>query len=765
MQKILITIVLTALLLVSMTTIGLADSNAVNVIVEESSDTRTVVRFEINDFNRDAVLINDDTYYSITCGDESNLMEAGAPALPRLCRSIIIPDDARMEINILSAIYEDYANTPVVPSKGNLLRTVNPAKVPHTFGPVYTDSEWYPATTISIREPHIQRDYRGTVIDFNAFQYNPNNQTLRVYTSVTVEVVSAGVGEYNVLSRDRTEHGLMSDFDLLYSRRYINYGMDGSKYAPVGEIGDLLIITYDAFAADMAPLVEWKRQKGIKTTIVNVSSIPNNSTAIASFIQGFYDSTNLAHVLLVGDAAQVATPSASGGSSDPSYAKVAGSDSYPDIFVGRFSAENSAHVQTQVERTVTYETNPPAGDWFHKGTGVASDQGPGHNGEYDNEHMDLIRDKLLAYNYTHVDQIYDPSATSSMVSAALNDGRGVVSYCGHGSTTSWGSSGFSNTNVNALTNNNMLPFIFSVACVNGQFSSYTCFGEAWLRATNGDIPTGAIGAYMSSINQSWDPPMDAEDECIDLLVADEMFTFGGLCFNGSCKMIDINGSGGVDMYNTWHIFGDPSVMVWSNTPAPMTIDHDDVILFGPTEFPVTVVGVEGALCALYKDGVIYGRAYSNGAGIATITFDEMPLPGDELTLTVTSYNGEPYQTNLLVISPEGAYVMFEDAQTNDVTGNNNDILEAGENILLGIELKNVGPDAALDVVATISSTDPKITITDNTEAYGTIEGNDATIYIADGFAFMVAADAPDGYLASFDLSVTGTNRETWTGSF
>ena len=84
---------------------------------------------------------------------------------------------------------------------------------------------------------------------------------------------------------------------------------------------------------------------------------------------------------------------------------------------------------------------------------------------------------------------------------------------------------------------------------------------------------------MSSINQSWAPPMDAQDEATDLLVGNVMHTFGGICFNSSCKMIDLNGSGGVEMYNTWHIFGDPSVLVAYRVPATMTVNYQPAIFF------------------------------------------------------------------------------------------------------------------------------------------------------------------------------------------
>ncbi len=639
----------------------------VGVNVLESNDQRTVVRFEIGSFEKNAIDVNGETYFEISCGGESHFLNAAEPELPRVSRAIIIPDNAKMQINVLSSEYIDFENTPIIPSKGNLLRTVNPDDVPYEFGDVYRSADWYPSGLASIREPHIQRDYRGTVIDLTPFAYNPSTRTLRVYKSVTVEVVAVGPGEVNVLDRKSSNLRLVSDFDQIYRNRYINYSNADKRYAPVDEIGDILVITYDAFAADMQPYVDWKMQKGIKTTMVNVSTIGNTATNITGFIQDFYDTTQLAFVLLVGDASQIATPTASGGSSDPTYSKVAGGDDYPDIFVGRFSAENSAQVQTQVARTITYEKTPVAGDWFHKGTGVASDQGPGHNGgEYDYVHMGYIRDSLLTYTYTYVDEIYDPGASASSVTTALNNGRSFINYTGHGSITAWTTSGFSNSNINSLANDNMLPFIVSVACVNGQFDGYTCFGEAWLRATNGSSPTGAIGAYMSSINQSWNPPMDAQDEVTHLLIQEQKSTYGGLCYNGSCKMMDLNpGSDGYNMFNTWHIFGDPSVQVRTDTPAPMTVNHDGTVLFMMNQYSVDVVGVDGALCALYYNGTLYGSAYTDGSGHVDIPINQTLPVGETITLTVTAYNKQTVVDDVLVTSDLAIIVSSPLGDTKD----------------------------------------------------------------------------------------------------
>jgi hypothetical protein len=234
----------------------------------------------------------------------------------------------------------------------------------------------------------------------------------------------------------------------------------------------------------------------------------------------------------------------------------------------------------------------------------------------------------------------------------------------------------------------MLPFIVSVACVNGYFNGTTCFAEAWLRATHMGEPTGAVGAYMSSVNQSWVPPMQAQDEAVDLLVAGAKRTFGGLCFNGSCQMMDESGSDGEEMFLTWIVFGDPSLRVRTDAPTSMSATHGDAIDPTAGSFDVTVDGVEGALCSLYGNDILYGSAVTDGSGAAVIPVSGAMSPGDTLTLTVTAFNRVPYfasievgQTYTPVISVTPS--MFE------LT------LEPGESSVQPLDVANVGEDLSI----------------------------------------------------------------------
>ncbi len=549
-----------------------------------------VVNYHISDFQRQTVRINDEAYEVIAIDGESQMTIKGAPDLVNINRSLAIPNDALMEARVVDSRYYDLSGVKLAPSKGHINRKTDPNAVPFTFGATYSQNAFFPSELVKLREPYILRDVRGSVLEVNPFQYNPVTETLRVYTDITVEVANVGSSDVNVLNpRQRAQSRA---FVEMYGDHFLNY--DAGRYPPVSEDGDLLVICYDAFMGNAQPYVDHKNSIGINTTMVAVSTIGNNSTAIKNYLQSVYDSSNLAFVLLVGDSAQVATINASGGGSDPSYALLAGNDNYPDILIGRFSAENAGQVDTQVERTIEYENMPAVDqDWFWKGVGIASAEGAGigDEGQSDKVHMAEIRNWLLGAGYTHVDGFYDPGATDTQVRNAVNEGRGVINYCGHGWLSGWSTSGFDSTDANNLTNDNMLPFIISVACNNGEFGGATCFAEVWMRATNGGEPTGSIGFFGSSISCSWAPPMEMQDE-FNLLLTDPdepYHTLGALCFAGSASSIDDYGYDGITIYNVFNLFGDPTLRVRGTVAPPtgMKVSGGNFVSEGPNGGPFT----------------------------------------------------------------------------------------------------------------------------------------------------------------------------------
>ncbi len=591
--------------------------------------------------------------------------QAGEPNLPMIAIPAMIGDRQHYNIRVVDAQYTDYS-MEVAPSKGDFPRTINPEDVPYTYGEAYSTNAFFPTQNVGLYEPYILRDFRGQNMVVYPFAYNPISKTLRVYYNMTVELYSDGIDNQNVIDRRSNTVSLDPEIDALYANHFINYNEGLSKYTPMVETGELLIICHDAFMSAMQPFVNWKKQIGRPTTMVGTSTSGTTDSAIKNYIQSQYDANNnLTHVLLVGDVAQIPGHSQSGGGysgkSDNWYGQVAGNDYYNDIMVGRFSAENEDHVTTQVNKVIHYERDINASDtWLPIGGGVAAYAGSGgHFGEDDWQHINNIRDDLLNYNYTTVYQDYQNvsgySSSAAIMSQHYNDGVSIINYCNHGSPTSWGVFSYSNSHVNALTNVNKLPIIWSVACDNGKYDySQPCFGETWLRATNGTVsnpdpsqPTGAIGGMFSYISQPWIPPMYGQDEMVDVLVesysSNIKRTLGGTSYDGNMKILDQYGQGmgqGWATYFFWILFGDPTLTLRNAVPADMNVSHASSMSTNATSFTVNATNGNGALATLTRNNEIMGSATITN-GTCNITF-AAPGQTGTATLTVFGYNKITY---------------------------------------------------------------------------------------------------------------------------
>ena len=433
----------------------------------------------------------------------------------------------------------------------------------------------------------------------------------------------------------------------------------------------------DDFCNEMSDFVDWKNQKGIKTTLVPKSTAGNSASAIKDYIDNFYDNNDLVYVLFVGDKDQIPTftvgSGMSSGECDICYGYLSGNDSYPEIFVGRFSAQNSSHVNTAVERTINYEKYPDTGgNWYRKGLMIASNEGQGNGhdgGEGDWQHAQNMRDDLMDYYYTSVGEMYEGSQggqdsngnpSDSMVRNSINDGLGIIHYTGHGDTDVWVTSNFNTGDVNQLTNANELPFVCTVGCKSGDFGDGTCLGEEFLRATNNGSPTGAIATFMSTIYQGWAPPMEAQDEMVDILVENysnnRKYSFGGISWNGCLKMNDEYGSSGYDETDHWTLIGDPSVELRTNSPSNLNVSHSDSMEASEPALEITVSGNnDHVVGALSYEGTYLGSCYLDGSNSCVIVSEEDLSNFTEVTLTVTGYNKSPYITQITMGSACSGY--------------------------------------------------------------------------------------------------------------
>lgn len=706
-----------------------------SISVIDSKDS-FIINFDLGDFNIDSLKINDSFYHQISISDQPNTYEKGSPALPFFAYSFIVPPEigSDYQISIIDADLSEMSLIPV-PSKGILSRTIDPGTVPWEFSEVYDKNITFPAKPVEGGNPYILRDFTGLTLKVYPFAYNGADHSLKIYNNLQFKITfPINKGKATALRNSISE-----DFIPIYKNHFVNFSL--TRYTDVEEAGRMIVITYPDFADEIQPLVDWKNAKGLPTTLYTLDETGNTTTEIKNFIQTQYDADDgLNYVLLVGDINQIPSPTNTidnPGLADPMYTQLSGNDYYPEIFIGRFSAENSSQVTTQVERTIFYERDITALDWPGKGIGIASRQGTGDDNEYDYQHIRNIRTDLMNYTYTLVDELYegsqggedDPSwPNSSDVAASFNNGRGIATYCGHGSAYSWGTSSFSTSGVNSLTNDFMLPFIISVACVNGKFDSYSpCFAEAWLRATHNDNPTGAVAFYGASVNQPWDPPMAAQDEVIDLLTADQKHTFGGICFNGSCLMLDeYNDSEGIGTFNTWHIFGDPSLLLRTQTPSSLTLSYPESVQIDETQMVVSSSVSEAIVCITDADYNILFQDLTGPTGELTIPLTDFPDNEQILNITATKYNHLTISGNFQLTDPTGQINPPQNVQasisSSEITISWDSVTGANSYIIY----HSLSPDSGFEQIERVSSTtlSKRYPITDSIGFYRVIASNE-----------------------------------------
>jgi hypothetical protein len=683
----------------------------------------------------------------------------------------MIPNAANMKIDILNSEYIDIENIDIAPSKGNLNRDVNPSTIAYEFNPTYNEDAFYPGELTSLGNPYIVREIRGQGINVFPLQYNPISKTLRFYKEITVRVIEDIQNNFdnNILHRNISQTKITKEFDPIYENLFINYDRN-TRFDYLDDYGSMLIICFDEFINQMLPFVEWKNKKGLPTEIIGSNQF-GAVNDIQSFINTYYYENNLTYLLLVGDVAQIPTPIINGASSDPSYGFISGNDAFAEVIVGRFSANNPSELQTQIDRTLNYEQNPSNVDYFNNALGIGSNQGAGigYNGLSDDDFNDLLwNDFLSDFTYTDFQGVYDSNGGSVSVGVeAINEGVGIINYTGHAGPTGWGNgAALGNEDVHQLTNTEKLPFVFTVGCNPGEFNNYgECFCEAWMRATddNGN-PTGSIAHVGSTISQSWEPPMHGQWAMNSILTEsyeDNISrSFGGIVVNGCMHMNEAQGSNGINETNHWTIFGDPSVLIRTDEPVYMNPSYNDAIIVGQSEFVVDV-GIDGALVALSSNGILLASDVSQG-GVVVLNISNISLEPGDIDLVITSFNTHPYESTLNIITPDDAYLVFNDVEIIS-TSDFDDSIDYGDTIEMNIVIENVGTQNTNAVDITITSNDEYVTIEDGSSmiAYA-ISGT--TSITENTLTFSIANNVPDLHMMNFDCLLSDGDN-SWESSF
>ncbi|OQX52880.1 MAG: hypothetical protein B5M53_07660, partial [Candidatus Cloacimonas sp. 4484_209] len=645
------------------TVLGTGSATPPEVNLFSSAPTGMSINFSIKDVEVVTTNTSKGKFILLDIPRMHSTNEVGKPQLPCYRTFIEVPFGAEPVVRIKNlTTKKSRLASPVYPAQAPILKVPGAIEnAPFDYNEkFYAINKFEPYRTVSLKEVGIAREHRIFLLQVNPVSYNPVTGEVLVKTAISVDIsfLHPDIG----YTRQRLQRYANPLFEKFIKGRILNYGaIESMSDVPSLPIG-YLIIVYDGFESNIAPFAEWKKQKGYYVTVTKTSDIPGgaDTTHIRAYIQDAYNNWQIPpqFVLLVGDEPQVPAfyGSQTGSVTDLYYAAISGSDYLPDIWVGRFSAETGAQVDVEVGKVMDYEkTNWSNGtNWIKKAVFMASSD---NHTVSEGTHRFVIHTYLGPDGYT-CDSLWSYyGATTQDTKDAINDGRSLAIYSGHGSETSWADGPpFNQSDIQSLSNLDMYPMISSHACLTGNFGYSTeCFGETWVREAN----KGAISFWGASTYSYW-----TEDDTLERGMFYEFFVnnltwLAGMQDAGLYHVYLSGTSRKQYYYEEYNCLGDPSMMVWTEVPKNLTVTHPTVIPVGSYSIPVTVevngTPVDNALVAgIVKSSDSLVTAYTSGGNAYLPVFT---VGGDSVFITVTGYNLKPYY-GVAVALASGAYVGY-----------------------------------------------------------------------------------------------------------
>ncbi len=632
-------------------------------------------------------------------GSFSRSFKVGEPTLPIASRLVSIPFDCSLKVEVKGSTSQDIdlkaydLVDPFMPVQPSLSKSEDPALVPFEYNvSVYTAGGKYALDLASVEILGTLRSMRLGRIAISPIEYYANESKIKVYTSVTLRIKFKNP---NWAKTDKIKKKHYSPaFDGLN-----NQVLNGTAFAQTLAQGDDLvkypikyaIVANRMFESQVAPFIQWKTKKGFTVVVGYTDTIGSTTTAIKTWLQNLYNAGTPENpapsfVLFVGDVQQIPAWSGSAGShiTDLRYCEFTG-DNFPEIYYGRFSAQNTTQLQPQIDKTLEYEQYTMPNPNYLAEVTLISGVDSGYADPYGNGQINYGTTNYFNASHGISPNVWlypasDGSGVAAAVIQTVNDGIGFYNYTAHGSHTGPSDPAFTTSDIANLTNAHKYFLGIANACLTNTFGSdYStpCFGEALLQASN----KGGIGWIGGSNSTYWDEdywwgvgygPIESggpDYSETGLGAYDGIFhdhgepvtkhytSNGGIIFVGDMA-VTASGSSMTQYYwEIYHLMGDPSVQTYMGVPSANSVVHPASIL--STDTSVTVQANPGSYAGISRSGVLHGAGYIGSTGSATIPITAFGSEGTA-DIIVTCQFKVPYVSTISVTGgtepPTAAFV-------------------------------------------------------------------------------------------------------------
>lgn len=782
--------------------------------ITDSKSDYLELEYRVSDLDLSATKTEKGTFTSIHMSKGYLSGKIGEPAEPLFQNLIELPLGATPKVEILSYdtkiidLSAEGHNYPLMPVQPSYSKDVNPAQIYTRF-----NENSYKVNRFSndpIATVEVSGSMRGVTIaklSVRTTRYNPATSQVAIINNIRVRVKFDG----GVANARQTMLANYSPFFEGTDSYIINHSpLTKTEYNDLVKSPVTYLLVANSGLQNNAKLnefIQWKTEKGFNVVTKFVPAT-ESITSIDSWIETQYNTLTPkpSFVLIVGDesgtygvkAEENPALGATGSvtRSDLLYGvigPVTTNNHIPSMYVGRFSVRDIADLNAQVDKTIHYEktqfTSGADLSYLAKAMVVAGEDAS-NEVKFGNPHVRYAM--AYHFNNTYINPVSNttngitgiPSTSNNVLPAAtiinnVSQGLAYYNYTAHGSETSFGDPGFQISNINSLTNTGKYGLIIGNCCLTGSFGTAECFGEAWLNAPNkGSI--GYIGASMSTywsedlamgigsesvgdVNHAgtdvnYVPPFTPDAPGMpDGLMLMKFPTQAGIKHVGLLAVETFGGSYRDSYWSAYHLFGDPSIMLYAGVPKDMEVTHAPTVIPGATSF--TVNAVKNAYVAISDDtGVLHGAGIANENGVATLTIT--PFISGNAKLVVYAPMKKPVFKTIQVVPLNGPYMVV-----NSFTINNNNF---GQNCTVDLRLKNIGnaTSTGLMVTATVDAADNAFAnVTSSSINYGNVAAGDSILKTA-SITIAIASNVPDQETIKINLNmVDNVTKKTYQGSF
>jgi len=737
-----------------------------NVQLVSSTTDAVVLRSELSNLTSEISEVNGQPYSSLSLPGEATTCYPGRPVLPVVSRFVIVSPTSNLEL-VISA------------PEPRRVKAETPPLLYATEPNVSLESQdadgVFPPVIAEMSAPGITRGVRMVKVTVYPVRFDSRTNEYLYYDELETEVRSVGGEAVNPVSHPFRRNTSKS-FQKFLSSVAINgsdIGRDDpDRDDPNRPDGHYLVVTHAACLPYIRPFIEWRRKAGYQIDILSLSNDDaHDPGTVQNRIRERYEAYVDAglepfdQLFLVGDRSEYSNGQqaqwvldaiqgttnwgAGGDHADYLYACIDGRDDYPDVGFSRWISGSQATLDLAVGRTLAYEASPRMDnpDWFGRAAAYSQHWGNAEQSEWHPSiplaarwGAELLREKgfedVRFYERFEWDQ--NGQQFGPWMRDRVNEGVNVM--LGRAQNFYW------RQEFQGVNDNTVFP-INLTAANHGDIIGTTIFRNGDGQHLRGFVAEtftwgelGMTGSILAS-NMIWLEM--ARAFMVDDLPLGWARTKALLEFESDLPNFQWQGHNIYPMFKTdFDVIGDPGLQPWYGVPRLVNVEllseslstlrFYEVIVRDADDNPAPGVTVTfyapGAIPndpADYADydGYTIRSTLSDQDGRAQFVFDgdEEFVAGTPLFITATGRDIRPVILEEQFEEPEVA-IEIADFRLEEIAGNDDDLLNPGEEFALHLRVQNVGQEAVARTIAWVASQSPWIEVTqDQPMTFGNVE--------------------------------------------